>query len=252
MVDLVMGAAVGYDANQIRPFLASLRRKGYLGRIVLWANGEALLEARKWDVEVQPVPPVRTLPHAERFLWMRDFLKKTACQSVFLTDTRDVFFQKNPALTLPGNYLHVFQEAAPMTLGSCPYNSEWIRIGYGQKTLELLKDLPILCVGSISGSRTGVLEHLDDLADELAVLQPKTRKPQDQSCHNVILRRGDPDGVNFWDNEQSEVYTVGYLPRESVAVVDGTVRNKAGEIPTVVHQWDRHQNLSALVKELYL
>jgi len=41
MIDLVAGYARGYNAEQIRPFLKSLRETGYDGDVLLFADGTA-------------------------------------------------------------------------------------------------------------------------------------------------------------------------------------------------------------------
>lgn len=138
-----------------------------------------------------------------------------------------------------------------MTLGSCPYNSEWLKIGYGDQALDKLKDFPISCVGSFSGGRLRVCNHLYRLTGELKSLQKKTHKPQDQSCHNFIIRNNKNDDQTIWGNEVSEIYTVGYIPYGTVEIKENTILNKNGCAPCVIHQWERHPNLTELVNRLY-
>jgi len=249
MIDCVLGAAIGYTAEQIRPFLKSLRMTGYHGRIVLFVNKGAAKEAEKWGVEVLACPKVTTLPHAERFLWMWDMIRDIGSSGILCVDTRDVVFQKNPN-ELPAEGFHAFLEDDSMTIGTCPYNSLWVRLGYGEVGLGRLKNFPISCVGSFCGDRTAVALHMHRLTKELRRLQPRTKEPQDQSCHNYILREAEFEGT-IHNNENNDIYTVGYIPRETVVIDGSWIINKAGEVPIVIHQWDRHNNLSALVDELY-
>ena len=74
----------------------------------------------------------------------------------------------------------------------------------------------------------------------------------DQAIHNDLIYSGFP--VIIHENENSEVYTVGHLPLESVYVDnDGFIYNKRGEIPCMVHMYDRHVNLTvAIIKRLNL
>jgi len=248
VVDLVVGYARGYEATDILPFLKTLRASGYSGRVLLLANGGAQKEAANWDVDVRPCPPTSMLPHSDRFVHLARLLKGIPFEGVFLTDTRDVIFQDDVSYCLPSQGLHCYEEDRSQTIGSCPYNSEWIRLGYGDKCLQEMKDYPILCVGSISGGRVEVLSHLDRLSAEVQRLQPRTHKPQDQSSHNWLIRYS--KGPVCWNNEDGEVYTVGYLPRETVGVQNKKIINRAGGVPAVIHQWDRHNNLKQLVKEI--
>jgi len=247
MIDLVIGAAIGYDRSQVRPFLKSLRLNGYEGRIVLFANGGGAEEAKDWNVEVLPCQTVNTVPHAERFYWIKDYLIGAQCDGVLCADVRDIFFQSDIS-DLPSEGVHAYEEDDCMTIKSCPYNSEWVNIGYGSDVLHQIGDRPISCVGTICGDHEAVLSHLIKLVDELKRLQPKTHKPQDQSCHNYIITRG---GVTVWNNEQGAIYTVGYIPYGTVATKGDFVINKAGNMPSVIHQWDRHPNLVELVERKY-
>jgi len=251
MIDLVAGYARGYNAEQIRPFLKSLRDTGYEGDILLFADGDAAKEAEKWDVEIHPVPKLRIKVHSDRFLCLEEVIKKQPCEGVFLADTRDVIFQKNPSNNLPSHWptIHAFEEDESMSLGSCPYNSKWIKIGYGEDMLKELSGHPISCVGTISGDYLSILVYLKQQVEEVMRLQPKTTEPQDQATHNYLIRK--VLKTTIWNNEEGEVYTVGYIPRGSVKIQDGKIINKAGKVPTVIHQWDRHKNLTRFVEERY-
>jgi len=250
MIDCIIGAAVGYNREQIRPFLKSLRATGYQKRVILFATKGAAKEAQDWDADVRTPPPVKTLPHAERFYWIQEALAQISCNGVLCCDTRDVIFQKNPDL-MKSNGFHAYEEDRCMTIGTCPYNSDWVDIGYGETELDRLRNFPISCVGTFCGSREHVAAHLLKLVHELKRLQHLTTKPQDQSCHNHIIRQRKFSG-EIHESEKSEVYTVGYMPRETVRVDEEKILNIAGEVPTVIHQWDRHENLKALVERNYL
>jgi len=251
MIDLVAGYARGYDAAQIRPFLKTLRETGYQGRILLVADGGAATEAVKWDVDVRPCPKPSggMTPHSVRFVELARMVKDLEWEGLFTVDTRDVIFQKDITNILPGQGLNIYEEDAGMTLGSCPYNSLWIELGYGAAVLEEMKDVPISCVGTVCGGRDAMLQYLDLLSIEVLRLQPKTRKPQDQSSHNYLTRYTLKPII--YPNEVGEIYTVGYIrPRNTVPIVDGKIVNRAGEVPAVIHQWDRHINLKAHVEGL--
>jgi hypothetical protein len=255
MIDLVVGAAQGFNGRQIRPFLKSLRDNGYEGRVILFADKGAAREAAQWDVEVLPCPPVKVLPHAERFLWIHKKITNLDWdpRGIFLADTRDIIFQGNAA-NLPSYGLHAFEEDPCMTIGSCPYNSEWMELGYGKPGLDATRDQSIICVGTICGDPLGVGRHLQRLCIDLEKLQPKTRKPQDQSCHNYIIRSTPPTQKTVWANDNPWVYTVGYVGhpvRDTIRFNDEGIMNGNGLYPLVVHQWDRHPSLKEFVEERY-
>jgi hypothetical protein len=253
MIDLVAGYARGYSADQIRPFLKSLRETGYDGKILLFVNDGAAEEAKKWNVDIRPITKPRIKVHSARFICLEEELQKIDCEGVFLSDTRDVIFQKNPSEYLPSQGLFAYEEDQSMSLGTCPYNSLWIKLGYGEEVLEQLKTYPISCVGTTCGDRDSILVYLKKLRKEIEKIQPKTSHPQDQAAHNYIIRKDIICELKVWKatrifhNEEGEVYTVGYISRGSVKIKDNKIINQSGIVPTVIHQWDRHLNLKNLV-----
>jgi hypothetical protein len=251
MIDLVCGYAKGYDAEQIRPFLKSLRNSGYEGKILLFANGGAAEEASKWDVDIRPVPNPRMKVHSARFICIAEALSDIDCEGILLADTRDIIFQKDPSESLSSTGLHVYEEDHSQSLGSCPYNSLWLDLGYGKQILDKLSTYPISCVGTTHGDRGSMLFYLEKLVEQIKNIQPNTNHPQDQAAHNYIIREKliDADGVYVWGNEEGEIYTVGYIkPFGTVKFKDNLIINQSGKVPAVIHQWDRHPNLTALVK----
>ena len=101
-----------------------------------------------------------------------------------------MIFQKNPADYLPSEGLNVYEEDQSMSLGTCPYNSLWVELGYGKEMLKELKDNFISCVGTTCGDRSSVLFYLGRLVEEIKQIQPRTSRPQDQGAHNYLIRKG--------------------------------------------------------------
>lgn len=249
MIDLVAGYARGYTEDELRPFLKSLMESGYDGKVMLFADGGGSLEARKWGIHPLPISRPKIKVHAARFLCLEEVLLQTECEGVLLVDTRDVIFQKDITNALPSQGLHVFEEDRSMRIGSCPYNSDWVKLGYGEEVLSELAEFPISCVGATCGDYTSVLDYIKWLRCEIERIQPRTSKPQDQAAHNFLIRKCIKE-ARIWNNEEGEVYTVGYIPRGTVKIEDGRIVNRAGQVPAVVHQWDRHQNLRAFVERV--
>jgi hypothetical protein len=89
--------------------------------------------------------------------------KKYASSShVFLFDTRDTFFQRNPFgadvldRAAPID-LHVFQENHVKTIGNCPFNHGWLKCFISEDELQRrYREKPVTCSGSTLGSWRGV------------------------------------------------------------------------------------------------
>ena len=251
MIDLVTGYAQGYHASFVRPFLKTLRETGYTGHILLFADSGGAKEATRWDAEVLPCPSSQLPLCSARFLTFRDALRGRSYDGVLLTDTRDVIFQRNAADYLPDVGVNAFEEDDKMTIGSCPYNAKWIREGYGENALDSLRGVSIVCAGTVCGDFDSMMVYIGKMCKEIEHIQSSTSTPLDQAAHNVLVH-GSADIVQ-WENERSEVFNVGYImPRETVCIVEDNIINKVGNIPAVIHQWDRHQNLTKLVERKYV
>jgi hypothetical protein len=133
-----------------------------------------------------------------------------------------------------------------MSVGSCPYNSLWISLGYGTITLEKLSNGFISCVGSSCGDRKSMLFYLKRLVEEIKQIQPRTTHPQDQAAHNYLIR--EELDCRVWNNEEGEVYTVGYIHSGMLKIKNNKILNSSDDIPAVIHQWDRHPKAVNLVK----
>ena len=154
---------------------------------------------------------------------------------VILTDARDVLFQGDPGEIRHGE-LDLFLEAEGQTLGSCPINQRNYIDEYGEAAFEAVKDRPISCAGVVIGTRAGVERYLDLFCAEVERCRPHV--PWSQPLHNRLLWSGALDPVRVIPNEQGAVYTVGHCPE--LRVREHLVLNRAGRVPYIVHQFDRH------------
>jgi len=250
MIDCIIGAAVKYSPEQVRPFVKSLFQANYTGRCLLFVDRQdTALEVERWGWEaLAPGAKHSRHPHSSRFYWIKDAIPEDV-EGVLCLDTRDTIFQLDPS-SLPSEGLHFFEEDRSQTIGSCPYNSEWILKGYSPIILDYLKPRPILCVGSYCGQRAAIMAHTEALCKELDRAQTVAQCFVDQAAHN-LLAYVYCKNYDIWHNEKSPVYTVGHLDRGSVQTEGEYIVNQAGEVPAVVHQWDRHDNLKDLVLAAY-
>ena len=237
---IILTTALFYKAAQVKPFLNSLRASGYSGRIAvltnkcqareyLRANGAEILE------DIENGYPI----NSRRFLVYREFLRPIE-EPIIICDIRDIIFQKNPEQFMPTEGVNVFREFEGKTIGECPYNSKWMidifgTIKWGHKE--------IICAGATSGRLTDYCDAVWKMLDNLPPIVGL-----DQAVHNHLIY-SEKVKADMFANEAGEVYTVGYMPRESIPIAeDGFIHNKAGEVPCIIHQYDRHNNLKEWAK----
>lgn len=159
---------------------------------------------------------------------------------VFLTDLRDVAFQRDPFENAVDG-LEVYLEDPVVQIGSDPFNTRWIRNLYGRAELERLRGRVASCSGTVAGTGPAVLAYLDEMTKEIS----RHRRPlgsHDQGIHNELLQSGRLPFATVVPNGTGRVLTLGKMSSWSTAP-DGTVLNADGTVPAVLHQWDRHAEL---------
>jgi len=204
-----------------------------------------------------------------RFAWYRalvadqsDLLRRTAW--VFLTDVRDVVFQRDPSSDFSGvvakSGIGLFAEGpstplnsaaysspVQMTIGDSPSTVRWVSGLVDTATTKRLMGAQLLCSGTIL-LRAETLEELcNRMIGVLRRLQPgRPSKGYDQGALNILYHTGelrDLDPV-VYDNGCGGVGTLGAICTSSGWHRDGTRVFVGSHAPAVIHQFDRIPELA--------
>ena len=235
---IILTTAIGLSAGDLSIFWDSLMETGYKGKVVVF--GEAKCLEDRGAIMIPYFDNGYGL-NFKRWKAYSDFLKDVN-EPVVITDIRDVVFQKNPEEFMPLEGTNVFTEDGKKIIGTCFFNSCWLEnIGITKWHKER-----IICAGVSSGH---LKEYSQAMWNSILELKPLQKQAEDlggdQAIHNNLIYSGFPAVIH---NQNSEVYTVGHLPKESVKInEDGFIINEKGEVPCMVHMYDRHVNLTASV-----
>jgi len=233
--ELILGAAWSMDFSELRPFFVSLMRSGYQGKTVIFTD-EMRGEAPSWVtfVPFEPMPITHNLNY--RFDLYRKFLlvNNYMADRIMLTDMRDVVFLDEPNLQYYDDGLHVFLEDESMTIGRCPFNSDWIMKTHGANLFPFFADKPISCAGITIGDRDSMLIYLTQMADRLSGLPENL----DQGFHNGYVWKNISPKMHIHKNGNG-VCTMGYMPQGSMPPLGAR---------TILHQYDRHAELKAAIE----
>jgi hypothetical protein len=283
--DAVWGYVHGYCWEDVAGFVRSLRRTGFPGEIRFFCSAVAEEELEQFraagvQVEHSPYrhlrlkkrwakawPLLRRLPARARrgalariaqvmilrhLLYHRRLLAEGhRYHSVLLTDVRDVWFQADPfaAELAPG--VHVFEEAVGRTIGSEPYNANWVRQAFEGPTLQRLLAEPILCAGTILGTTpalAGFLGHFLDCFSHARQIHPSG---MDQGVFNCAARTYQGTDLFTHSNGESAVLTMGIMSQADVQRdAAGRIVRADGSVIPVLHQFDRHPELLAQLARL--
>ena len=238
MKTIILVTAHGYkDPNVANVFLSSLKNVGYEGYIGLISNDLKL----DYDKIIKiPWNEDETYFRSSRRLFSYlDFLKSTPYKfdKIITSGIRDVLFQKNPEY-MPISNISIYSEHEGPTLGSCPYNSQWLK--NSNYLDENIKSKSIICAEIMSGTRDGIIYLLEEMCLE-AKKNERKFDLEDQAILNYLYWNNKLRHVKLYHNEYSPVYTVGYCPY--IRMAKGNILNRHLDIPYIIHQYDRHINL---------
>ena len=303
MKNLVMGLVKGYQYEQIRPFVASLRATGYSGDIcLLYSDLEdgAVESLREFGVDLVPFTlgstnlvlrkvynfallnriyrsPLNYLyPMHRLFATLVDKIsssekgneqiarsriaaktfnvycvrfplyylylagKRDQYARIMLSDVRDVIFQRDPFDFEFADELCVFLEDDRQKMGECPYNSLWIRTGFGDNVLSEIGNEIASCSGVTIGSYEAIMEYLELMVDQMVRLKAHP-SGMDQGVHNYLLYTRQLKNARVFHNLLGPVFTMGKtVDLETSFDDEGFVLNKDRSVAHVLHQYDRH------------
>ena len=222
-----------------KPFIPDISINQRLSKFIAYLDAADLSVSRSI---------VKRLWHCNsaRFLYYEDFLEDRSYDHVLLTDVRDVFFQSNPFHLDVQSEFCVAEEHPVRKIDEQNNNADWIRRAYGQSALDALAGLPIICAGVTIGTKNKILNYLSYLNRD--IISRHIGWGTDQGAHNYIIRNILPRETDILRYGEGPVTHVGIAPRSSIQIDSrGRVVNEDGQPFSIVHQYDRHPDVEALL-----
>lgn len=189
-----------------------------------------------------------------RFFWARQLLESQESaiySNVLLCDIRDVVLQANP-FDDPKDGLITGEEFN--TISRCAMNQGWIQAAYGADISAQMHPFPILCAGVTLASRNTMEAYLSTFCEEALRMMQRLRTScvanLDQAIHNKLLRLGNTIKLTA-SSFAGPVATLGCVPSDMIAIAESGEIQINGKTPSIVHQYDRHPNLTAHISQLY-
>src|SRR5579863_154643 len=254
--DLVIGCALTYTPEIVRPFVESLRSAGaFTGHAALLVGDadqelKAYLESQNFEaVSFEPtrygVPNLHMARYFGYFAYLTAQMRNgTRYRYILLSDVRDVTFQK-PLFSFPAPELEFHYENETSRLGNDAWNADRIREAFGEETLQRLARKRISCSGTVSGQPEGIFDYLEKMQSTILELPAavKSGVGGDQAVHNFLLHEGSLPQVSILENF-ARVATL-HLVEGATLRIDGKARvvNPDGTVSEIAHQWDRHAHL---------
>lgn len=261
--NFIIGLALNYSVEDLSNFVCSLRKVDKESRVILIVNADLDPAVVKYldrnDIEYFPwVYKKYVDPHLlnSRFEIYSHIIQllTNAESKIFLTDVRDVVFQKNifDDVKFGENEITFFVESPFHLFKNCKVNSFWYLFAFGLKDYRKVKNKPVICAGTILGSRNAILKYLNNqIHISKWLLETKMGAHYlntDQAIHNYIAYSC--DFKCKLDSEYNLVYTVSNDVNSDFKF-DAQLARIDEQIPAVVHQYDRHDELNIFFRSLH-
>mmetsp|Transcript_44010 Transcript_44010/g.106710 ORF Transcript_44010/g.106710 Transcript_44010/m.106710 type:complete len:452 (-) Transcript_44010:181-1536(-) len=211
--------------------------------------------------DLRPPRVVATLRYEWYWIWAQYY---DPTSWIMLVDARDSFFQTNPFEGLPRNQdglLYFFGENAEATrLGKSTKNKNWLLRGYGEETLNALRDKPTICSGSTMGEAQAIETYLRAMVNEWDETDC-AMTGLDQGLHNYLYYSGKLSNsasiskLVVWEQGKGIINNLGALRTktfEEWGFYDPEthqVYNWDGTLSPVAHQWDRDKHLHSYYQQ---
>lgn len=227
---------------------------------------------------VDPRPP-RTVQTLRYEIYWLMCLSLSPHSWILLVDARDTYFQSDPFLSVPratdgskqSGVLYFFGENVEATrLGRSTSNRKWLQAAYGEYVTNLLADKPTVCSGATMGESIALETYIRAMVAE-SDSTGTVLAGADQGFHNYLhyshkFKNTDTiHSIVVFDQGQGIVNNMGALRTKPLeewgngkilrTVINKhetnakkktayTVLNWDGTVSPVVHQFDRHKQLS--------
>jgi hypothetical protein len=283
--NIVITVTAGYREEQIRPFLASLQHFSpdtSLRLLVDRFNPEFQEAVHAWfpGCSFHLLSPAPLRDFAMKRKWARSVLKRL-CRwtrsrqlgkqllninflrhlvirdllvswnltyaNLLLCDSRDVVFQGDP---FSGEWPPLWTCEEDKRIGECNSNSLWLKRAGGEAALLQAKHQRIVCAGVIGGQADQIGRYLQESSKIVEQLAPRIPlSVGDQGIHNYLVRLRTELGFTVLPNGCRLAANVGCTSPADLTIENDQVRlRNHAEVPAILHQYDRHPQLTALIQ----
>lgn len=269
MPDVLIGSIKGYGWHEIEPFVVSLARTSYQGEKVMFTEAITLeaqgkLTGYGWtQVEVAAD---RTQDYGTaRHIPVLKLLANGEWRYVVYCDVRDLVFQADPTLWLAEHLApHALVGASEcLRIADEPTNQGWIQRTLGPDVLSHLLEEPILCAGTIVGTRAAVTDllaticelsrHISGWGYDQAYLNYLLRTTRYASHTTIPAMREGFIATCSWFLSGPERFVGRYTDEAPVFDLEaGVVRAPHTLAPfAILHQYDRGGGWDRIIREKY-
>ncbi len=260
--NLIMGVTKHYWWYKIEPFYVSCaKQNGENCDIVAFTkdlSAYTMDKLREYHIHCVEIPDryEKEGPIDYRYGLYINILnkKRQDYDQVLFCDTRDVFFQRpmfGSASEEP--YLGVAVESG--RISEDEWNRRWMQERFGMDQYEANKDKYVLCAGTIWGSSDIIYSFCNSMIDNLSDPAFNFIDINDQTSYQYMVYNkivpADGAAVHFSELKNGPVATIGHKEDYHVTGDILYCPENGENIPSLIHQWDRHKELYGFVRKYH-
>ena len=263
--NLVMGTASGFDWDTLEPFVTSFVMNVKSAELVLFLKDvsdftlDRLKRCGKGALKIEPFE-YREINNIgiDRFKNFKRYvdLHGDDYEQIFITDTRDVIFQKDVFESFKGrkNFLGYSTEADDIrgSKTGIRLNYKWITDNFGKEEADKLLDKKAICAGgAVIGTPREVKIFLEIL---LSKNFSNEKLAFDQAAFNYLVWNNLLPIKNLIeiDTDIGEIFTICFFYNDHPIKVRGDkILRGDGGVPAVVHQYTMHEPMIEFVDKIY-
>ncbi len=254
--NLIIGAATGYQKNELYFFVESLR-KVYFDKVILIVNKNITEETRNYlnlnKIDIFFTKYKSKTIFKDRYSLYSEIIKNQLnIENIMLTDTADVIFFDDPFNNELFSEINIFLE--DKTIVECETNTRWIKRLYGNNVLNQINKNRISCSGITLGKRENILEYCDLMVFEIKNFKYRSFNPfsagkgSDQGNHNKLVHSTRYNSVKKFNNKDGFVVNMSNSDPKIIEYKDNNFFIKNRKI-SVLHQYNSHGAIFNEVKK---
>jgi hypothetical protein len=182
-----------------------------------------------------------------RYLLYLEYLRQHRADydRILLSDSTDVFFQADPFAWECPPGVHYFLEEGKNLIGTCRLHQLWLGCQFGPEFAGRHAKEIVSCSGTTFGDTGNILDYLEKMvATMMAARNLAKISGGDQGIHNYLRLEKKLPRLVIHPNRQGAVLTMGVMQAGDFQLNPaGQVINKDGNMPLVLHQYDRQPEL---------
>ena len=256
--NLILSAAVGYNWNDLKIFVKSLRKISN-DRVIFIVDNNLDQTTKKqfilnnieyFNFKEKLNLKIQNQEIAQRRYELYEYVLKNLDKKprkILLTDSRDVVFQSNIFNNKFKKPLNFFFEKEKIQ--NDPRNARWLIRTVGIEEFEKIKKKNISCSGTTLGNFKEILEYT--ILMKKYIYHYPYKKPLrhilsfkkkdtgfDQGIHNYLLHNKFFKKKETHKNDSSMICTTAYMKKFNFNKKKQLI-NKNGKIYSIIHQYDR-------------